>query len=216
MKIKASTFVISAVSPTQYPEDALPEIAMAGRSNVGKSSLINMLLNRKGLAKTSSTPGKTRLINFYDVDGKFRLVDLPGYGYARVAKESKKSWAAIIETYLKKRDNLMEVLLLVDGRHTPSAEDKQMYEWIRQCGFNGIVIVTKADKLTRSQLGSSIATIRKTLGMDADGIIMPISSETRYGKYDLWDAFNELFEVNGHDVRFERQVSATKPNDDKA
>jgi len=207
MKIKASTFVISAVSPSQYPEDDLPEIAMAGRSNVGKSSLINMLLNRKGLAKTSSTPGKTRLVNFYDIDGAFRLVDLPGYGYARVGKESKKAWATIIETYLQKRDNLMEVMLLVDGRHVPTAEDKQMYDWIRQSGFNAIVIMTKADKLTKQQIKPAMQTIRKTLGVPDEGVIVPVSSESRYGKYELWDVFNELFDVNGHDIKFERQVA---------
>ena len=135
MKINNCRFVISAVSPLQYPEDHKPEIALAGRSNVGKSSLTNMLINRKGLAKTSSTPGKTQTINFYDIDDKFRFVDLPGYGYAKVSKSHKATWGKIIETYLNKRENLLEVCLLVDMRHKPSADDVLMYEWIKSCGF---------------------------------------------------------------------------------
>ena len=126
MKIKNSQFVISAVAMTQYPDDALPEFAFAGRSNVGKSSLINMLLNRRGLAKTSSTPGKTQLVNFYDIDGLFRLVDLPGYGFAKVSKEKKANWGNIIDTYLNNRATLIEVFQLVDIRHKPSKEDKEM------------------------------------------------------------------------------------------
>ena len=152
MKIQNSRFIISAVKRDQYPEDELPEIAMAGRSNVGKSSLINMMINRKGLAKTSSTPGKTQTINFYDLDGKMRLVDLPGYGYARVSKDKKSGWGKIIESYLVNRPNLMEVFLLVDLRHDPSEDDRLMYEWIRTFGYKGVVIATKADKIKNSQL----------------------------------------------------------------
>ena len=136
--------MISAVAKSQYPEDQLPEIAFAGRSNVGKSSLINMLLNRRGLAKTSSTPGKTQLVNFYDIDGLFRFVDLPGYGFAKVSKTQKANWGKIIDTYLNTRENLLEVFQLVDIRHKPSGEDKQMYDWIKASGFSGIVIGTKA------------------------------------------------------------------------
>lgn len=205
MKIKKSSFVISAVKPEQYPEDQLPEIAMAGRSNVGKSSLINMLINRKGLAKTSSTPGKTQLVNFYDIDGLFRFVDLPGYGYAKVSKEQKKSWGKIIETYLKNRKNLIEVIQLVDIRHKPTQEDKNMYNWICEFGFNGIVIATKADKLSNSQIQKHLSVIRKELNMAPDAVLIPISSTNRKNKYEVWDMFNELFEVNGFDIHLERQ-----------
>jgi len=205
MKIKKSEFVTSAVTKDQYPESELPEIAVVGRSNVGKSSLINMLLNRKNLARTSSTPGKTQLINFFDIDGKFTLVDLPGYGYARVSKEQKKTWGTIIETYLKTRKNLLEVILLVDLRHKPTAEDVQMYEWIKNFGFNGIVVGTKHDKIKKSQLQKHVKIIRETLGMEEDAVLAMTSTMNRKGKYEVWDIFNELFEVNGHDVYFERQ-----------
>lgn len=205
MKIKESTFVISAVNPSQYPEDELPEIAMAGRSNVGKSSLINMLINRKNLARTSSTPGKTQTINFYDIDNKFRFVDLPGYGYAKVSKTQKATWGKIMETYLNNRKTLLEVIQLVDLRHEPTEQDVQMYQWILECGFNGIVIATKHDKVKGSQLEKQKKLIRKTLGMPDNSPIFTISATDRYGKYEVWDLFNELFELNGYDVRIERQ-----------
>lgn len=205
MKIKKCEFVISAVNEDQYPDDLLPEIAMAGRSNVGKSSLINMLINRKNLARTSSTPGKTQTINFYDIDNEFRLVDLPGYGYARVSKEHKKTWGKIIETYLGSRKTLLEVILLVDIRHKPTADDVKMYKWITDYGFNGIVVATKADKLSRGQINKHLTVIRKELGMKPEAVLMPISSSSRAGKYEVWDMFNELFEVNGYDIRFEKQ-----------
>lgn len=205
MKIKNSKFVISAVSPSQYPDDDLREIAFAGRSNVGKSSLINMLLNRRGLAKTSSTPGKTQLVNFYDIDGLFRFVDLPGYGFAKVSKAQKASWGKTIETYLNNRENLMEVIQLVDIRHKPSQEDKNMYEWIKNFGFSGIVIATKSDKLTRNQVLQQIKVIRKELQMDKDAVIIPVSASSRDGKYDVWDLFNQIFEVNGLGFQMERQ-----------
>jgi len=210
MKIKKSEFVTSAVTKDQYPESPLPEIAMVGRSNVGKSSLINMLINRKNLARTSSTPGKTQLINFFDIDGKFTLVDLPGYGYARVSKEQKKTWGKIIETYLKTRENLLEVILLVDLRHKPTAEDIEMYKWIKTFGFNGIVVGTKHDKIKRSQLQKHIKIVRDALGMDGNDVLVTTSTMNRYGKYDVWEIFNELFEVNGFDVNFEPQQGGPK------
>ena len=206
MKIKSSTFVTSAVKPDQYPESTLPEIAMVGRSNVGKSSLINMLLNRKNLARTSSTPGKTQLINFFDIDGKFTLVDLPGYGYAKVSKAQKQTWGGIIETYLKGRTNLLEVIQLVDLRHKPTQEDVEMYQWIKSFGFNGIVVATKLDKIKKSQLHKHIKIIRDTLSMDKEDVLVTTSISSKKGKYDVWDIFNELFEVNGYDVYFERQM----------
>ncbi len=205
MKIKKSEFVISAVSKAQYPDDLLPEIAMAGRSNVGKSSLINMLINRKNLARTSSTPGKTQTINFYDIDNMFRLVDLPGYGYARVSKEHKKTWGTIIETYLRERKTLLEVIQLVDIRHKPTAEDVKMYKWIKEFGFNGIVVATKHDKVKKSQLKKHMDIIRKELEMGPEDVLVTTSTMTRKGKYEIWDIFNELFEVNGHEVKFVKQ-----------
>jgi GTP-binding protein len=205
MKIKNSEFMTSAVKPEQYPESDTPEIAFAGRSNVGKSSLINMLLNRKGLAKTSSTPGKTQLVNFFNIDDKFRLVDLPGYGYARVSKEKKKNWGTIIETYLSNRENLLEIFLLVDIRHTPTDEDVQMYKWIKAFGYNGIVIATKLDKVKKSHLNTRKNDIRKTLGMEPEDVLITASSDSRQNKYMIWDCINELFEVNGYDIYFERQ-----------
>lgn len=206
MKIKQSEFITSAVKMDQYPESDLPEIAMVGRSNVGKSSLINMLINRRNMARTSSTPGKTQLINFFDIDKKFTLVDLPGYGYARVSKEQKKTWGTIIETYLKNRKNLLEVIQLVDLRHKPTAEDVEMYKWIKSFGFNGIVVATKHDKIKKSHLQKHIKIIRETLEMDKDDVIVTTSTSNRKGKYEVWDVFNELFEVNGYDVHFERQI----------
>jgi len=208
MKIKKSEFMISAVSPLQYPEEQLPEFAFAGRSNVGKSSLINMLLNRRGLAKTSSTPGKTQTVNFYNIDDIFRFVDLPGYGFAKVSKTQKATWGKIIETYLKSRENLIEVIQLVDIRHKPSKEDKHMYAWIKEFGFNGIVIATKGDKLGKNQIAKQKQIIRKELNMAPDAILLCISSSERTGKYDVWDLFNALFEANGIDIEVERQVQA--------
>ena len=205
MKIQNSRFIISAVKRDQYPEDELPEIAMAGRSNVGKSSLINMMINRKGLAKTSSTPGKTQTINFYDLDGKMRLVDLPGYGYARVSKDKKSGWGKIIESYLVNRPNLMEVFLLVDLRHDPSEDDRLMYEWIRTFGYKGVVIATKADKIKNSQLQVRKKALRDKLGMSEDDVVIVTSADSRKGKYDLWDFINGLLELKGFEVRFERQ-----------
>lgn len=205
MKIKNSQFVISAVAKSQYPEDALPEFAFAGRSNVGKSSLINMLLNRKGLAKTSSTPGKTQLVNFYDIDGIFRFVDLPGYGFAKVSKAQKANWGNIIETYLNNRETLIEVFQLVDIRHKPSTEDKDMYNWIRNAGFNGIVLATKSDKLNKNQIAQQLKVIRNELQMEKEAVIVPVSSQTRDGKYDVWDTINALFEANGIEIHMERQ-----------
>ncbi|MBN2898160.1 MAG: YihA family ribosome biogenesis GTP-binding protein [Clostridia bacterium] len=206
MKIKNSSFVTSAVKEEQYPEELLPEIAFAGRSNVGKSSLINMLINRKGLAKTSSTPGKTQLVNFYDIDGLFRMVDLPGYGYAKVSKSKKSEWGTIIDTYLSSRKNLIEVLLLVDCRHKPTEDDREMYQWIKAYGYNGIVVATKADKLSQNQLAKQLPIIRTELKMTMDDMLVPVSSEKRSGKYEVWDLFNQLFMVNGYDIAFERQT----------
>jgi|LGVF01.1.fsa_nt_gb GTP-binding protein len=205
MKIANSELVISAAWKDQWPDDQIPEFAFAGRSNVGKSTLINMLLNRIKLAYTSSRPGKTRIINFYSIDDKIRLVDLPGYGFAKVSKTEKDKWGKMIEDYLSQRENLIEVILLVDLRHKPSDDDVTMYNWIKSMGFNGIVIGTKADKVKRSQLPKNLNLIRRTLNMDQDGFFLPMSSTKRRGKYEFWEMINKLLEVNGFDTKFERQ-----------
>lgn len=189
----------------QFPATDLPEFAFAGRSNVGKSSLLNMLMNRRSFARVSATPGKTRTINFYELNGGARFVDLPGYGYAKVGKNMQSFWSGLIEPYLMDRENLLDVVLLVDIRHEPSAQDIQMYEWIRHYGYQGMVVATKLDKIPKSQVQKQLAMIRKTLGAPADGFIMAVSSEDRRGKYQLWDQFNKRFEDAGLAVRFERQ-----------
>lgn len=204
MKIKSTDFLISAVKPEQYPEGELPEIAFAGRSNVGKSSMINMLLNRKNFARTSSTPGKTQTLNFYEIDQKFRFVDLPGYGYAKVSKTQHESWGKIMNTYFKNRDNLIEIILLVDIRHKPTAMDVEMYNWILDAGFNGIIIATKADKLGQSQIQKQMNLIRKTLKA-SDQLMIPISVPKRLNKYKVWDLINSIFQTNEYDIHMERQ-----------
>ncbi|MFZ5966627.1 MAG: ribosome biogenesis GTP-binding protein YihA/YsxC [Bacillota bacterium] len=203
MIIRSAEIVISAVKKEQYPEEPLPEVAFAGRSNVGKSSAINMLLNRRNLARTSSSPGKTQTINFYRINEQFSLVDLPGYGYAKVSKSSKEQWGSMMETYLTTRKNLLQVFQLVDIRHKPTEQDKQMYQWIRHFGFNGIVIVTKADKISRGQRQKHLQIIKTELRMSEEDILIPISAETREGKDAFWDVIKEIFEVNGYNFEEE-------------
>ncbi len=191
MKIKSADFVISAVSPAQYPEDNLPEIAFAGRSNVGKSSLINMLVNRKKMARTSSTPGKTQTINFYRINELLYFVDLQGYGYAKVSKKSRTSWGKSIMQYLAERQMLMNVFLLVDMRHKPSELDKTMFDWIKGNGYRGVVIATKTDKIPRSRKAAHIKDIKLTLGMEDDDIIIPVSTKTKEGLEDVWNIIED-------------------------
>ena len=196
MKIISSEIVISAVSPKQYPDDKKPEFALVGRSNVGKSSVINTMLNRKKLAKISSSPGKTRTINFYIVNEEFYLVDLPGYGYAKVSKREKANWGNMIETYLKNRENLYGVILLVDIRHKPTEDDKMMYDWIKHYGYNTIVIATKSDKISRGNYQKHFKIIRKKLGMPPTDKIIPISSLKKEGIDELWTSLKKLFTNN--------------------
>ncbi len=203
MKIRSCKFIISAVSPKQYPQDEMPEIALAGRSNVGKSSLINMLLNRKKLARTSSTPGKTQTINFYKINEEYHLVDLPGYGYARVSKSSKEAWGKMMEKYLTTRDNIVEVVQLIDIRHKPTQQDIQMYNWIRHYGFKGIVAATKLDKIKKSQRQKHISQIRKTLEMEREDILVPVSSINREGKEALWEVIGNAFIQKGYQITIE-------------
>lgn len=167
---------------SQFPNDNFDEIAFAGRSNVGKSSFINSFLGKKNLAKTSSKPGKTKTINFYKINDKFRLVDLPGYGYAKVSKKEKEKWNNLIHDYLYNRENLKEVFLLVDIRHAPTKQDKQMYDWIIDSGFTGFVIATKYDKIPKTHLKKHIKEIMKTLNINDEGLIFAYSSVTSHNK----------------------------------
>lgn len=182
MKIINSDLEKIAAIPSQYPIDNKPEIALAGRSNVGKSSFINSMVNKRNLARTSSKPGKTRTVNFYNIDDKFRLIDLPGYGYAKVSKSEKDNWSKIIETYLNNRNNLYEVFLLVDIRHEPTNQDLEMYEWITSFGFTGFVIATKADKLSRNKINKNINIIAKKLNISDKDLIFPYSAESKLNK----------------------------------
>lgn len=181
MIIKSAEFIISAVSPTQYPTGSLPEIALVGRSNVGKSSLINTLVNRKGLARTSSTPGKTQLLNFYFLNKEFYFVDLPGYGYAKVAKTTKSNWGKMIETYLAQRENLVGIIQLVDARHEPSKDDLAMQDWIQHQGTPSFVVATKIDKISRGNWAKHQKMIRENLGIEENSLVL-FSAQTRQGK----------------------------------
>lgn len=176
---------------SRLPENTLPEFAFAGRSNVGKSSLINVLMNRKSYARTSAQPGKTQTINFYNIDGKLYFVDLPGYGYAKVSMQAREKWGKMIERYLKKSRQLKKIFLLVDIRHKPSANDVQMYEWIVYQGFQPVVVATKLDKINRSQTAKQQKQIRETLGMPAGTVLIPFSAETRQGRDELWELMEQ-------------------------
>ncbi|KYH30519.1 putative GTP-binding protein EngB [Clostridium tepidiprofundi DSM 19306] len=188
MMIKQAEFLISAVKPSQYPDLGFNEVAFVGRSNVGKSSLINTLTNRRKLVKVSGTPGKTRLINFFLINGKYCFVDLPGYGYAKVSKVEKQKWGKMIEDYLIKRDNLKKVVLLLDIRHKPTQDDIQMYEWIKYYGYEIIIVATKKDKLSNNQIAKSDKVIRQTLKLDKDEKIIHFSSLKKQGKEELLEA----------------------------
>ncbi|NLB32793.1 MAG: YihA family ribosome biogenesis GTP-binding protein [Tissierellia bacterium] len=192
MIIKKAEIIISAVKKEQYPETIVPEIAFAGKSNVGKSSMINALLNRRNLARTSSQPGKTQTINFYNINDEFHFVDLPGYGYAKVSKTEQAKWAGIIDTYLHIRHQLKEVILLVDIRHEPNKNDVQMYEWIKSFGFTGYVIASKADKLSNSQRIKSVNVIKKTLQIQDSNLIFPFSASSKLGVEEIWELFEGI------------------------
>ena len=191
MKIKSAEFVKSAVKPSQYPLPVLPEIAFSGRSNVGKSSLINTLLNRKRLVKTSSTPGRTQLINFFLINSAFCFVDLPGYGYARVPASVQKKWGPMIETYLLTRETLKGVVLIIDVRRTPGMEELQFIDWLSSFDIPAILILTKADKLSKAKQTKRQLAIAETLEVDKDNLIL-FSAKTGRGKNDVWDAVEKL------------------------
>jgi len=192
MNIIKSELEAVAVRKNQYPEDNMKEIAFAGRSNVGKSSLLNLLTNRKNLARVSGSPGKTRTINFYRINDKFRIVDLPGYGYAKVSKSISEGWGDMMAQYLENRQGLTKVVLLVDIRHAPSAQDVKMFEYIRHYGYNGIIVATKADKVSRNEMQKLLSVIRKDLGLSEADIILPISSLKRSGYDKLLEEMDKL------------------------
>ena len=183
-----------AVKASQYPEDTMAEIAFAGRSNVGKSSLLNLLTGRKSLARVSGSPGKTRTINFYKINGDFRIVDLPGYGYAKVSKQMSREWGPMMEEYLQKRQGLKKVVQLVDIRHAPSAQDIQMYQYLRHYGLDGIVGATKADKVSHNEAQKCISGIRKALDLSADDKVSPASALKRTGHDKLLEEMEKLLE----------------------
>jgi len=199
MIIKKSELLITAAKKEQYPETTVPEIAFAGKSNVGKSSMINALLNRKSLARTSSQPGKTQTINFYNINDILNFVDLPGYGYAKVSKSEKEKWGKMIETYLTSREQLKEVILLVDIRHEPNANDMQMYEWIKSFGYTGFVIATKADKISKGQRDKYISVIKKTLNIEDKNFIIPFSASEKVNVEKVWDLFENIIEFDDNE-----------------
>ncbi len=193
MIIKNASLDIVCGPTSKLPETGQIEIAFAGKSNVGKSSLINALMNRKSLARTSSQPGKTQTINFYHINDEFFLVDLPGYGYTTASVNVRQSWGRMIERYLKLSDTLKAVFLLLDIRHAPSANDKQMYDWILANGYKPIIIATKLDKIKRSQIQKQIKLLRTGLEMDKDGILIPFSAQTKDGRDEIWKLIEENF-----------------------
>jgi GTP-binding protein len=196
LTIKKADLCAVAVKAAQYPPDDRREIAFAGRSNVGKSSLLNLLTGRKRLARVSGSPGKTRTINFYSVnDDSFRIVDLPGYGYAKLSRSITENWGDMIEAYLKNRKNLARVALLTDIRHKPSAQDVQLYEWLRHYGLEGLVIATKADKLSRGEAAKNLRLIRETLGLADGDALLAVSALKRTGVEELLNEIWKILEI---------------------
>ncbi len=190
MNLNNVELLISAVKQSQYPAGNLPEVAFAGRSNVGKSSLINKILNRKSLARVSAKPGKTATINFYNIDNTLNVVDLPGYGFARVSPQEKKKWGIMIDEYLKSRENLMQVILLVDSRHKPTADDKVMINFIRSVCDRCVVVATKFDKLKKSEQQTNLVTIIRELELEDDDVIIPFSTVSGVGVEEFWEYVN--------------------------
>ncbi len=194
MNVTSAEYLITAVKPEQYPQHTMPEIAMVGRSNVGKSSLINRLARRKHLARTSGTPGKTRTINFFLLNERFILVDLPGYGFAKVPRDVKREWSQMIDTYLSSRGNLLSTVLLVDIRRKPTGEDVDMYHWLAKTQQRVIVACTKSDKISRGRWPHHMKIIRETLGTRPADLVVPCSSESPEGVQKVLDALEELLE----------------------
>jgi GTP-binding protein len=196
MKIISAEFMISAVSDQQYPRGVLSEIAFVGRSNVGKSSLINSLLNRKKLVKISATPGKTQMINFFDVNHEFVFADLPGYGFAKVPKAVQKKWRSLVEQYLTNRENLRAVVLIVDIRRKPTDLDLHMQEWLEEYEVDYILVATKADKLSQAEQSKQLKQIRQAFLKDADKELVAYSSKNQRGRKELWKLLQKRIEEN--------------------
>ena len=192
MIIKKADIETIAVKPQQYPEGNLKEFAFAGRSNVGKSSLLNLLTKRRNLARVSGNPGKTRTINFYLINDEFRIVDLPGYGYAKVSKSVSQNWGDMMEMYLAGRENLVKVVQLVDIRHAPSKQDVEMYEYLKYYGLDGLVVATKADKISRNQTMKHIKIIRQTLKLSSEDKVIPVSALKKTGYQELLDELESV------------------------
>lgn len=199
MKIRDIQMNMSAVRKEQYPDDGLPQIAFVGRSNVGKSSSINTLLNRKRMARVSQTPGKTRTINFYKINREFYLVDLPGYGYAKLSKEEKSSWGKVMEEYFINSKNLVHVFILVDIRHEPKEDDLMMIDFVRHYGIPVSIIATKSDKVTRNDAAKSKQAIKKKLRLVGEPIL-PISALKKTGAEEIWDHILEIYRENGFEI----------------
>jgi GTP-binding protein len=191
MKVTSAEYIKSALEPKDFPRDRLAEFAFAGRSNVGKSSLLNRLLNRKGLAKTSKSPGKTRTINFFRVNDRMYFVDLPGYGYARVSKSLRHTWGRMITSYLTGREELRFVAQLIDARHPPTRNDHELLELLAEAEVPTLLVATKVDKISKTQLQSSLATIRREFQLDGEAVIVPVSSVTGAGIRELGDLVDE-------------------------
>ncbi len=191
MKIISAEFITSATKPSQYPPEGLPEIAFAGRSNVGKSSLINVLVNRKRLVKTSSTPGRTQLVNFFDINDGLNFVDLPGYGYAKVPASVRKKWGPMIETYLSGRNTLKGVVVILDIRRTPREEEHNLIAWLAHYAIASILVLTKVDKLSKTKLAKQLAAVARSLALDAADLIL-FSAKSRQGREDVWQAIESL------------------------
>ncbi|WP_022793158.1 ribosome biogenesis GTP-binding protein YihA/YsxC [Marinococcus halotolerans] len=192
MKVHKSELVISAVSPKQYPEGGLPEIALAGRSNVGKSSFINSLLARKNLARTSSKPGKTRTLNFYNIEDRFLFVDVPGYGYAKVSKSERAAWGEMMEEYLKSRDVLKAAFMIIDFRHEPTKDDIAMYDYLKFHELPVVIIATKADKITKNKRPRHLKRVKETLKLQPEDQTVVFSAETAQGKDEAWRAIEQF------------------------
>ena len=199
MKIKDIRMDMSAVKKEQYPDDGLPQIAFVGRSNVGKSSSINTLLNRKKIARVSQTPGKTRTINFYKINSEFYFVDLPGYGYAKLSKEEKFSWGKVMEEYFINSKNLIHVFILVDIRHEPKEDDVLMLDFVRHYGIPVSIIATKSDKVTRNDAAISKRTIKSKMKLEGERIL-PISALKKTGVEEIWNHVLEIYRENGYEI----------------
>lgn len=192
MKVNNVSLAAVGVKMSQYPDDKKPEIAFAGKSNVGKSTLINAMIGRKALARASSQPGKTRTINFYNVEDILYFVDLPGYGYAKAPKNEIERWSKMIDEYLNKRDTLMGIVLLIDIRHEPGENDKMMYNWLKHYGYDIIIAATKMDKIKRSQIQKQVSCIKKALNMAPEDRLIAFSGETKAGVEELWNVIEEV------------------------